>query len=99
MGMQHLAVIGVGLPAKELCETWEEFEEQYGDQWETLQLINPWYDASYKYCQAAVIVHKVEDGSMDLNLHTSHQAVQTAMAKFKQVTGKTGKLFLSTYGY
>ncbi len=98
MGVQNLAVVGVGLAATELCETHDEFEELYGDQ-DHLQLISPWYDASYQYCEAAIVVYQVESGSVDLHLHTAHQAIQTAMAKFKQITGKTGKLFLSTYGY
>lgn len=98
MGVQHLAVIGVGLPAPELCENPDDFEELYGYH-EHLQLISPWYDASYVYCEAGIIIHRVEDGSIDLNLHTSHQAIQTALAKFKELTGVPGRLFLSTYGY
>lgn len=98
MGVQHLAVIGVGLPALELCENPDDFEELYGYD-EYLQLISPWHDASYQYCQAAIIIHEVEDGSISLNLHTSYQAIQTALAKFKELTGVPGRLFISTYGY
>lgn len=96
MGVQNLAVVGVGLAATDLCETHDEFEEKYAGD---LDLISPWYDAGYKYCEAGIVVYQVESGSVDLHLHTAHQAIQTAMAKFKQITGKTGKLFLSTYGY
>lgn len=98
MGVQNLAVVGVGLAATELCETHDEFEELYGDQ-EHLQLISPWYDASYQYCEAAIVVYQVESGTIDLSMVSAQQAIFRAMDEFRKITGKSGKIFLSTYGY
>lgn len=99
MGIQHEAVIGVGLPAKELCSDHDEFEEKYGDQCDVLELVPPWYDADYRYCQAGVIVYQIEDGSLDIDLVYLEDGIKVAMDEFKEITGQSGKLFLSTYGY
>lgn len=99
MGIQYKAVAGVGLMATDLAKDHDEWEEKYGDEWETLQLISPYYDARFEDCYAGVVVYEVEYGAMELSMVSAQQALYRAMDKFRSLTGKSGKVFLSTYGY
>lgn len=99
MGIQYKAVVGVGVMATELAKDYDEWEEKYGDEWDTLELVAPYYDASFSDCLAGVVVYQVEYGAIDIDMTSAQEALHTAMSKFNSLTGKTGKVFLSTEGY
>lgn len=99
MGIQYKAVVGVGLMAKDLAKDIDDWEEKYGEDWENIQLISPYYDARFSHCYAGVIVYEVEYGAKELSMASAQLALHRAMEKFRLVTGRSGKVFLSTYGY
>lgn len=95
----YKAVAAVGLPATELAKDYDEFEDQYGEHEDTLQVVAPYFDASFEDSLVGVVVYEVEYGAIELNMTAAQQAVYRAMDKFRSLTGKSGKLFLSVDSY
>lgn len=95
----YKAVAVVGLPATELAKDYDAFEDQYGEHEDTLRLVPPYFDASFEDSLVGVVVYEVEYGSMELSMISAQQAVYRAMDKFRALTGKSGKLFLSVDSY
>lgn len=94
MGINHAAFVGVGLEYGELIEGDQDWAEFY--DWNVIQLVQPYYDAPYKYSYLAVPCFNVEDGTIEIDKERLDEAVQKAYLKFKDETGKDGKLIVST---
>jgi len=96
MGVEYSARIIVGLPQGEL----EEFLECVEDPYDVgLYMVSPYFDADYCDCLFGVIVQSCGDyGYVELNTNTLMHNTSEAWRKFKEITGKDGRLYLSTYG-
>lgn len=96
MGVEYSARIIVGLPHDELEEFLEGVEYPYDVG---LYVCSPYYDADYHDSLFGVLVEHCDDFSYtQINEHTWEEQVSTAHKKFKEITGKVGVLYLSTYG-
>lgn len=95
MSCTNEAVVGVGLPYADLLGSDEDFDEHFD---EPLEVIHPWYDADTKYCYIGVVAYKVE-GTKEINMAEAQMKLYRAMDEFRKLTGKSGKVFLSTSGH
>ena len=98
MGVEYAARLVVGLPHGELVEYFESLEDEY--DWEkNLECVSPYFDADWSDSLFAVVVEscpdywrsEVDEDSLQSKINVAHQV-------FKDVTGKSGRLYLSTYG-
>ncbi len=96
MGVEYSARIVVGLPHEELEEFLQDMEDPYDLG---LYIVSPYYDADYCDCLFGVLVQSCNDYSyVQLNTNKLMLDTDEAQRKFKEITGKEGRLYLSTYG-
>lgn len=99
MGIEHKAIVGVGLPATKLAKDEEDFYEKYGEDKE-LRLIPYHFDAGFSECHIGVVLYEAESEAIELQLLPQVQMkVYHAMDTFRKVTGVSGKLFVCSMGY
>lgn len=101
MGVSYSARIIVGLPKEELDDYFEGNEDNIYQHVEDsgLYVVRPYYDADYDDCLFGVLVRiscdysysEIDESEWSVNVASAHK-------KFTEVTGKVGKLYLSTYG-
>lgn len=98
MGVDYSARILVGLPYDELEEYFESLEDEYG--WEgELSCVSPYYDASWGSSLFGVEVKWCNDYHYsEIDELTLLPTIKSAHEMFEKITGKKGKLYLSTYG-
>lgn len=96
MGIEYSARIVVGLPHEEL----EEFLKDVEDPYEVgLYMVSPYFDADYCDCLFGMLVETCYDYSYtEIDTVNWENNVEDAHKKFTKVTGKVGRLYLSTYG-
>ena len=96
MGIEYSARIVVGLPHEDL----EEFLQGVEDPYDVgLYTVSPYFDADYADCLFGVLVESCGDYSYtEIDTSLWEQAVINSQKKFAEITGKVGKLYLSTYG-
>lgn len=97
MGVEYSARIVVGLPHDELEDFLEGTEDPYGLG---LDMVSPYFDADYAECLFGVIVQSCNDYScyVELDINLLMHNIYEAQRKFKEITGREGCLYLSTYG-
>ena len=96
MGIEYSARIIVGLPHEDLEEFLQDVEDPYDVG---LYMVSPYFDADYCDCLFGVLVERCGDYSYtEIDLSMWDQAVANCHKKFTEITGKVGKLYLSTYG-
>lgn len=99
MSVEYSARLVVGLPYGELKE-WFNFLDDFWDYEEHLDQVSPYFDADKEDCLYGVVVKKCNDYSYsEVDEKSFPNDVQRAHKKFKDVTGKEGKLYLSAYGH
>lgn len=100
MGIEYSARIVVGLPKDELDDYFEGIEDvcQHVED-SGLYVVSPYYDADYDDCLFGVLVQSCYDYSYsEIDESEWSENVAAAHEKFTEVTGKVGKLYLSSYG-
>ena len=96
MGIEYSARIIVGLPHEELEDFLEGMEDPYDLG---LYVVSPYFDADYCDCLFGVVVQTCDDFSyVELNTKQLMLSTDQAHLMFKEITGKDGRLYLSTYG-
>jgi len=96
MGVEYSARIIVGLPHEELEEFLQDVEDPYDMG---LYVCSPYYDADYHDSLFGIIVEYCDDYSYTkIDEHSWEEKVSEAHKRFKEITGKMGTLYLSTYG-
>ena len=96
MGIEYSARIIVGLPHEDLEEFLQDVEDPYDVG---LYMVSPYFDADYCDCLFGVLVQKCYDYSYsEVDESKWSENVAAAHKKFTELTGKVGKLYLSTYG-
>ena len=100
MGIEYSARIVVGLPKDELDDYFEGVENIYQHVEDSgLYIVSPYYDADYDDCLFGVLVERCYDYSYsEIDENSLAANVVAAHKMFTEVTGKVGKLYLSTYG-
>lgn len=100
MGIEYSARIVVGLPKDELDDYFEGVEDIYQHVEDSgLYVASPYYDADYDDCLFGVLVQGCYDYSYsEIDESKWSENVAAAHKKFTELTGKVGKLYLSTYG-
>lgn len=100
MGIEYSARIVVGLPKDELDDYFEGVEDVYQSIEDSgLYVVSPYYDADYDDCLFGVLVQSCYDYSYsEIDESKWSESIAAAHKKFTEVTGKVGKLYLSTYG-
>ena len=100
MGIEYSARIVVGLPKDELDDYFEGVENVYQHVEDSgLYVVSPYYDADYDDCLFGVLVQRCYDYSYsEIDETMWSESIASAHKKFTEVTGKVGKLYLSTYG-
>lgn len=96
MGIEYSARIIVGLTHEEL----EDFLVGVEDPYDVgLYMVSPYFDADYCDCLFGVIVQSCNDYSyVEVDTNKLMLNIDEAHQKFKEITGKSGQLYLSTYG-
>lgn len=97
MGIYYSGVIVVGLPFEEVCESADEFYEKYEGE---LDKISPYYDAVPHACLVG-LVWQVSGDYRFKELTVSDGdgiLLQSFKERFKKVTGKDAKVYLSPWG-
>jgi len=100
MGIEYSARIIVGLSYDELGEYFDGVEDVYEHVEDSgLYVVSPYFDADYRDCLFGVLMQKCYDYSYsEIDESKWSDDVVAAHKKFTEVTGKIGKLYLSTYG-
>lgn len=91
MGIDVGCALVVGLPFYDVVESGDEYYEKYDF---TLSRVSPLYDCPSDECLLGVPVAR-EDYTYREIKGDILQLVEDAKEKFKQITGKDGKLYVS----
>ena len=92
MGIEYSAKIMVGLKCKDM----EDVDEDLLDE---LDSIAPYYDGGYDAILGYVIEDSGDYSSSTLYIPGLIEEADAAFEKFKQLTGKEPKLWLTTCGW
>lgn len=97
MGIEYKAAIIIGLPAKNLVSSEDDFYENY--EGSNLKLVPLYYDAPFDYSYIGLVVYEIEYGALEISLAEAHMRLYKAMEDFRKETGRSGKATLCTWGY
>ncbi len=92
MGIDTGSALVVGLPFFDVVEGVDEFYQKHELN---LSIVYPWYDCDYENCLIGVMLHGKDFEYDEIDETTLMQNITTAQHKFKKLTGKDGKLYVS----